>query len=300
MTEIWQLDPERPIFRYSNVEHWFEGASLEEILEAFNNPAVTSFHQLKIMSTTDFEEDALEERIFVSPIGECFTLLFSQMQNSYDSKDEYALDLKKNPELFEWLVAPIYNENGSLTVFWNPDIWNVRWDGVEVDEFETIRLPRDTNFYEVYNYWPWFDGEPLTLVGELNIANKRAFMFSNGVAADFAWIAGNEPPSKISKGPYPDFDKYNLAEKTQIQFLEKYDFYDRKYPASYYVPREPLPKTLLTCQDPVLPPAETPFPIVHFPPLNLRIDDEVDTGDLGSTLVFWDGKDKFFLEYTQT
>jgi len=300
MTEIWQLDPEKPIFRYEHVEHWFEGASIKEIFDAFNNPSITSFKKLKIISLVDIDESASEDRAFLSPLGECFTLLFSQIQNSYGPEDEHDLDLEKNPELFEWIVAPVYSDNGSIQEYWNPDIWNVRWDGVEVDEFETIRLPRDTNFYEIYNYWPWIDEEPLTLLGELNLEGKKAYMFSSLVGKDFAWIAGNEPPIEIIKGPYPDFDKYELAEKTQIQFLEKYDYYYRKYSASYYVPREPLPKTLLTCQDPMLPPVDTPFPIVHFPPLNLRIDDKVDTGDLGSSLVFWDGKDTFFMEYTQT
>jgi hypothetical protein len=331
MVKMWTHDPDSPTFRYEDVAHWFEGASVNKIFEVINDPQMTEFKQLQIIRDEDGGFDA-----FLAPDGVAFAVLIDEAKVTWDATSSLAqkntkkernresydffkqpkhIDLNKNPEFFEWIVAPVFYEDDEYLLPNNGHLWNPIWVGQTIQDFFIIRAPRKTDFFEKTGYWPYYNKEPVTLAFEIKVDNKIVSIFRYDNISYVAWFREDEPPLWVKKKKkFPgvirdsqtnylfgntELEQSNIANKYfEEKYGENFPTYD-VYGHDQYVLDTPLLRTLETCQSVMIPPVNTPIPVMQIP-VDIRIGSEYNSGDLGSILVFWDGQDKFICEYWQT
>ena len=300
--DIWENDNDK-VFRYEEIAHYLEGYSVEEIFAAQNDHTITNFNGLRIETVTD---ESSIYRIFITPDKKAFTF-DSEMVTQYNIDDEdHLLDLYKNPELLKWLIQPAYLEE-DLGLLDPINLWKMRWVGTEEKDFDTIRFPVKAEPYENLGYSllapkPYGGGiEYVSICAEIKVDNRLVHIAGANYPTH-AWFVDEPLPADLI------ITRLNENEpSTHLGFLNKlkrdhpdYDGgeNDALYDSSYYIPVESLPETLMTCQG-----METPIlgmkPVIHFP-IDIRRFDSLHEGDSGSVLVYWDGKSRFHVEYTQT
>jgi hypothetical protein len=297
-TSIWENDDNR-IFKYGDVKKYFDGVSLEDVFAAYNDVNVSEFNGLTLLTVSSKYGE--NDRVFLTPNNEAFVLLVNKLVTEYDDFGgiRAVVDLEARPDLFEWVVCAAYKDDDYLDTLFPVNIWKPRWSGTDVDRSEPIRFPLATDFYEKHGYWVEGDGkytdgyEYLQLQAELTVDDRLVYVFMSDRGNGFVWFADGPLPEGVRAAPLDE-----TQPQTWLGFLNEFEDDDTKYTSKFYVPDVSIPKTILTCQDTFIFP-EGFEPVVHFP-VNIRRFDELNEGDLGSVIVFWDGADKFICDYTQT
>jgi hypothetical protein len=292
--KVWEDDKDR-IFRFSEIEKHLEGISIKELFDAERNHSVNRLKDLRIVF------DDVGQRVFITADNKAFSLLANDYKpgdREYDWWKEYSgLKFVDHPEWLPWIIQPIYRNGNEWGFTINEDLWKPRWIGTNDTDFDAIRFPLQTDFYEKHGFWVEGQDENdddeyeyMMLYAELKIDERIAYVFG-GNFANHVWFEGSKLPKGVRKV------QLNREEpQTWLEFCNQYE--DELFTDDFYVPVEPLPTISMTVNDPVLPTKKT-RQMIQFP-INLRRHDGIPPNDGGTVTVLWEGKDKFITNYTQT
>lgn len=285
---LWQDDFNK-LFDFNDYKHYFDDYTIDEIKRIVYETDENYLGKLQIIRTGNLH-------LLITEKGEA--MAFDQPAPGIDTT------VKEN---LEWFICPKYsNEKGELMRLSGFDgIWKNKW--LETNEpLKNVIISGVTDFYEKFECWPYWENKPLSFYGEILVDNRTAYVFMDLYSGDlykdgtydsaFITFGGNKTDSehiemRSLKLPYPSW----------LDFLKEYALEDEDpfYPEKRYAPEGKLLNCLQGCQDWIPPEKDCNIPLYHLP-VDFRFGEKENSGNWGSMMIFWDGKESFYTSYQQT
>lgn len=285
---LWQDDFNR-LFDFNDYKHYFDNYTIDEIVRIVYETEEQYLGKLRILRT--------DRR----------TILLTENNEAMEIEPVLGIDTTVKENL-EWFVCPKYDdEDGKLDTLSGFDgIWKNKW--LETSEpLKNVIISGVTDFYEKFGYWPHYLGEPLMFYGEILVDNKTAYVFMDLEHFDLdddgtdnsAFITfGNKTTNSknIEMLPLTNDTYSSWLGFSKEYALESEDPFD---PEKRYAPEGKLLNCLEGCQDWIGPEKGCNIPLYHLP-VDFRFGEKENSGDWGSLMIFWDGKESFYTSYQQT